>query len=63
MEENREMVKVRLWVMTDRVGSKCERTVEFEREDWEGWNNNEKDKAMEAELWNGGMIEWGYEAE
>lgn len=52
-------IKVRIWAMTNRVGSKSHRTVEVDREDWESLSDLEKDSALQDEIWN--LIEWGWE--
>lgn len=53
-------MKVRLWVMTDRVGSKVEREIGVDDEDWEDMDDLEKDRMMFDTLTNSSMIEWGY---
>lgn len=57
----KEMI-VTLWARTDRVGSKATRQVKVDREDWEAMNPLERDEYMQEELWNGGLVEWGYSA-
>lgn len=54
-----DKVKIKLWAMTDRVGSKSYRTIEFDKEDWESWSDIYKGEALEDELWR--IIEWGWE--
>lgn len=45
-------VEIVVWVTTDRVGSKVERKVKFDREDWESWSDHEKDAAVWEEIQN-----------
>lgn len=54
-----EKVKIKMWVTTDRVGSKSTRTLEFDREDWDVMSDLEKEEAVHDELWR--VISWGWE--
>lgn len=53
------VVKIRMWVTTDRVGSKSTRLTEVDREDWESFSDVEKDQMLSDEVWR--IIEWGWE--
>lgn len=52
-------IKITMWAMTDRAGSKSTRALEFDREDWDEMSSSEKDEAVHEELWR--IIEWGWE--
>jgi hypothetical protein len=58
-------VKITVYVETNRVGSRVERTVEVDDEDLEGLTEPERftllnDYARDA-VFDGGMAEWGWE--
>lgn len=53
-------MKLRIWVCTDRVGSKVERTIDVDPDDWKG-DAREHDAYVWDEIQNTSMIEWGYE--
>jgi hypothetical protein len=50
-----------LTVSTNKVGSKCDITVEIDRESWESMSADEREKFMLDELFGSGMVEWNYE--
>lgn len=54
-----DTVKIRVWLRTDKVGSKCEEIVEFEGDDWESLSDHERDEECREIAF--GMGEWGYE--
>ena len=58
-------MEIKVWVCTNRVGSKCERNVQIDDEDFEGMDEQEKEIYIENycqdELWD--MIEWGWTEE
>lgn len=56
-----DMVKVRVFVQTNRVGSKCEEVIEFDREDWESMSESERTECCMDVMWN--MAEWGFQAD
>lgn len=55
-------MKVTFWVATDRIGSKCERTIEIPDEELEGLTPDEQEDLIEEygkeEIW--WMAEWGW---
>lgn len=56
-------MKLKVWISTDKIGSKCSRTIaiddrDLEGEDEQGRQNVFEDSARE-EIWR--MAEWGYE--
>lgn len=54
------MPKFKLWIATDRVGSKTDREVEVDAEEWEELSETERDEYMYDELMNSCMFEWGF---
>ena len=61
MSDKPEKIRIKIHAETDMVGSRVERIVEWDRKDWEEMSGQEKEEAMQDELWN--LIEWGYEVE
>lgn len=57
----RETVKVKVFLRTNKVGSKCEETLEFFCEEWEQMTDDEKEAACLDAAFN--MGEWGWEVE
>lgn len=53
------MPKFRVWVSTDKVGSKCEDTHEIDDEDFQSMSENDVEQAMQEVMFN--MIEWSFE--
>jgi len=51
-------VKILVSVRTDKVGSECQDTVEFERADWEVMSQEEREDALREVVWN--MAEWNW---
>jgi len=56
-----DIVKVRLFVRTDKVGSECYDTLEFEKEEWDSMDDKERQKLLFEMIWD--MAEWGWEEE
>ena len=54
-----DMIKITVWVETDKLGSRCESEVEIERELWLEMTEDEKAKEIQEEIWD--MCEWGWE--
>jgi hypothetical protein len=52
-------MKIKLYVQTNRVGSKEERTIDVPDEDWGDMDDLEKDDYMRDEMLN--MVDWGYD--
>ncbi len=55
------MAKFRIFVATDRVGSKCEYVAEIDDEDLEDMSDDEKDEVLLEALWDSGMVDWWWE--
>ena len=55
------MKKIKLYARTDMVGSKVETIVEVDEDDWASMDDREKKEFMLDELFDRGMVEWGYE--
>jgi hypothetical protein len=53
-------VKITIYVATNRVGSKAIREIVVDDEEWELLSMNEKDELMLEELWQTGLVEWGW---
>lgn len=58
MTERTDTIQITVWVQTDKVGSDCESTVEFPREDWESMTDDERAEELQETMWN--MCEWGW---
>ena len=54
-------MKVKIWIATDRVGSKMSRTVEFDNSDWGEWTNMGKAEAVWEAIQDKMMLDWGWE--
>lgn len=52
-------VEIIVSVSTNKVGSKCEETIAFDREDWESMSEQEQEEVCRDEIFQ--MIEWNYE--
>lgn len=57
--DNPEMITIRVYARTNKVGSDDDTEFEVEREVWESMTDAEKDEAAREYL--GNLIEWGYE--
>ena len=53
------MPKIRVWICTNKVGSKCEDVVEYSDEEWEEMHESEREQELQSVVWN--VAEWGYE--
>lgn len=53
-----DTVKVKVWISTNKVGSKCEDTIEIDREEWESMTDDEKDDACQDAAFN--HLDWGW---
>lgn len=51
-------VKVKYYIETDKVTSRCEGVVEFDRAAWEAMTEQEKEAEMREEAFN--SMEWGF---
>jgi hypothetical protein len=56
-----ETVKIKISVRTQKVGSECSETIEFEREDWDQMSEKTKDETLRDCLWDSGMVDWDWE--
>lgn len=54
-----EQIKIKVWIRTNKVGSKCEDTIEFDKEDWESMSDDEKEEVCRDTAFN--MGDWGFE--
>lgn len=53
-----ERIKIRYFVETNKVGSRVERFVEFDKEDWDEMSESEKDEMMQEYMFE--LISWDY---
>lgn len=53
------MMKIQVYVSTNRVGSKCSKIVDVDDEGWSEMDDRERDEYMRDEMFS--MIEWGYD--
>lgn len=51
-------MKIRVWVATRKVGSKCESTIEVDADEWHEMCDEEKEELCQEKMF--AMIEWGY---
>ncbi|NII73210.1 hypothetical protein FHW84_001779 [Dyella sp. SG562] len=56
-----EMVKIRIHVQTNKVGSKCEAHLEIPAEEWDAMSEDERTECCSDAMWN--MAEWGFNEE
>lgn len=52
-------IKIRYWIQTDKVGSRCEDEVEYLPEDLEGMTDDEISEEILRYIWD--MAEWNWE--
>jgi hypothetical protein len=59
------MAKFKIWVSTNKIGSKCERVIEIPDGELEDLDGFEREKFIEEwmmdELFASGLWEWGYD--
>lgn len=53
-----QTIKIKFFVSTDCVGSKCEDVIEMPKEEWETASPQERDEMMRDYAFN--FVEWGY---
>ena len=53
-----DTIKIKVFVRTNKVGSKCEDYIEIDREEWEAMSDNEKDDCCQDVAF--AMFEWGW---
>lgn len=53
-----DVVKVKVAVSVGLVGCKRETIAEFDREDWESWDEAMREDACRDEMWE--MVEWDW---
>ena len=49
-----------LYARTDIVGSKVEREIEVDAEDWAEMDDAERDKMMFDAMFDDSLVDWGY---
>jgi hypothetical protein len=56
-------MKLRVWIHTNKVGSKCDDEIEIDDEDVEGLDAIQRDRLYETifDDWRAGICEWGWE--
>ena len=56
-------MKITLWAHATGYGrvGEAEREIDVDDADWEGMSENEKHEYMLFELWNQGLIVWGWD--
>ncbi len=53
------IVKIRVWIQTDKIGSLCEDILEFDIDDWELMTKTEQSTEIKDAAFN--MCDWGFE--
>lgn len=51
-------VTVEVFIQTNKIGSKCTDTIEFDREEWDAMSEEKRDEACRDVAFN--MGEWGW---
>lgn len=52
-------IKVKVSIRTDKVGSECVDTIEFDPDEWEGMSDDEREHACQEVAFN--YLDWGWE--
>ena len=56
-------MRIKIWVSTNKVGSKCEKIISIPDDEWEDWRDNgheqERDEFLLEQM--NDMIEWNWE--
>jgi len=55
----KDIVKIKVWISTNKVGSECSDVVEFDREEWESMSDKDKEDVLQDAAFN--YMEWGWE--
>jgi hypothetical protein len=58
-EQNTNIVKIKIKISTNKVGSECETTLEFDRDVWESMTDDEKDDECRDAAFE--YIDWYWE--
>jgi len=58
MSDN-DTIKIMVWVCTNKIGSRSERIIEFDKDEWERIGELGRDEACSETMHE--MIEWNYE--
>jgi hypothetical protein len=53
-------VRIKYWIQTDKVGSKCHDTVEFDDDEWNSMTDEDKEDAIKEIAF--GHMDWGFES-
>lgn len=53
-----ETVRIRYYIRTDKVGSKCSDVLEVDGEEWASMSEDEREELMKEAAFN--HMEWGY---
>jgi len=54
-------IKLKVWIATNKVGSRCETTISIPKREWERMNDLERDREVFEILSNVGLYEWSFE--
>jgi|AntDeeMinimDraft_5_1070356.scaffolds.fasta_scaffold39660_2 K+/H+ antiporter YhaU regulatory subunit KhtT len=53
-----DTVHIKYYIETDKLGSRCEEVVEFERAEWEAMSPTQQEAEMKEHAFN--WMEWGF---
>ena len=53
-----DIVKIEVYIATNKVGSECTDFLEFYREEWDSWCEDVKEEVCRDAAFQ--MMEWGY---
>uniref|UniRef100_A0A6M3JRK1 DUF7167 domain-containing protein n=1 Tax=viral metagenome TaxID=1070528 RepID=A0A6M3JRK1_9ZZZZ len=56
-----ETITLNIWVCTDRARSRQDIKVKVEKEDWDSWDDRERENFITEKLLE--QVEWGYTVE
>ena len=56
-------IAITLWVCTNKIGSKMERTIKIDKKEWEEMGKVERGEYVWDSIQNLNMIEWGWSEE
>lgn len=54
-------MRVKYWIKTDKMGSKCQDTVEFDDDEWNSMTDEDREAAVKEIAF--GHLDWGFESE
>lgn len=56
-----DVVKIKVTVSTNMIGSDCEFETEYDREDWEEMTEQQRNETIHEELMQSGLVNWDWQ--